>query len=87
MTSRRDALSMAAGATGALMGAGAVRADNRTQLAQKTGTYRAWEIGEQKSIYTLRLVERPMPMLAQGEVAIRVEVTSINALAKPDSSD
>jgi len=79
MTSRRDALSMAAGATGALMGAGAVRADNRTQLAQKTGTYRAWEIGEQKSIDTLRLVERPMPMLAQGEVAIRVEVTSINA--------
>ncbi len=77
MVSRRDALSVAAGATGALMGASTTSANE--QLAQNNGTYRAWEIGDQTGIESLRLVERPMPTLKPGEVLVRVEATSINA--------
>ena len=79
MVSRRDALSVAAGATGALLGAKSAAAGSGEQLAQSAGSYRAWEIGEQKSIDTLRLVERPMPKLGRNEVLIRVAATSISA--------
>ena len=79
MVSRRDALSVAAGATGTLIGAQSAMADTGEQLAQNNGTYRAWEIGEQTGVETLRLVERPMPALKRGEVLVRVEATSINA--------
>ena len=79
MVSRRDALSVAAGATGALMGAKPASASSSEQLAQSSDTYRAWEIGEQKGIDTLRLVERPLPRLARNEVLIRVAASSINA--------
>lgn len=79
MVTRRDALTVAAGATGALIGAKSASADAGEQLAQNMGSYRAWEIGAQESIDTLRLVERSMPALGRGEVAIRVEATSINA--------
>jgi NADPH:quinone reductase-like Zn-dependent oxidoreductase len=82
MTSRRNILTAAAGATAALgLGAGATAKDAPgQQLAQGAGqTTRVWEIGEQKSIDTLRLVTRPMPLPGRGQALIKVSATSINA--------
>lgn len=80
MVSRRNVLTVAAGATGALMGGKAALAESGDQMAQGNGeTYRAYEIGEQKGPETLRIVERPMPMPGPGQALIKVVATSINA--------
>lgn len=84
MTSRREVLTAAAGATAALgIGTGASASEQSgqaEQVAQSVGeTTRVWEIGEQKSIDTLRLVTRPMPVPGAGQALIKVTATSINA--------
>ena len=40
---------------------------------------RAYELGEQKGVETLRISERPMPVPGPGEALIRVHASSINA--------
>lgn len=40
---------------------------------------RAFEVGDQKGVETLRISERPMPNPRPGEVLIRVQASSINA--------
>lgn len=79
MVTRRDVFSVAAGATGALMGAGAAQAGAGEELAQSNQTTRAWEIGEQKGPDTLRLVTRPKPVPGPKQALVRVTATSINA--------
>ncbi|MBT4740539.1 MAG: NAD(P)-dependent alcohol dehydrogenase [Rhodospirillaceae bacterium] len=80
MVSRRNALTAVAGATGALVSGRAALGRPGNQLAQsEAGTYRAFEIGEQKGPETLRLVERPIDPPNPGQVMIRVTATSINA--------
>ncbi len=84
MTSRRNILTAAAGATAALglggRSAGSAETRPGQQLAQGSGqTTRVWEIGEQKGIDTLRLVTRPMPVPGPGQALIKVTATSINA--------
>ncbi|NKB44079.1 MAG: zinc-binding dehydrogenase [Alphaproteobacteria bacterium] len=80
MVSRRNVLSAAAGATGALVASKAALSNTGEQIAQASGeTYRAYEIGEQKGPETLRLVERPVPKPEPGQALIKVTATSINA--------
>ena len=80
MVSRRNVLTAAAGATGALIGGKAALAEAAEQVAQSGGeTYRVYEIGEQKGPETLRMVERPVPAPGPGQALIKVVSTSINA--------
>lgn len=80
MVSRRNVLTAAAGATGALVGGKAALAEAVEQVAQSGGeTYRVYEIGEQKGPETLRMVERPVPTPGPGQALIKVVSTSINA--------
>jgi len=84
MTSRREVLTAAAGATAALglsaSASASEKGEQAEQIAQAVGaTTRVWEIGEQKSIDTLRLVNRPMPVPGPGQALIKVTATSINA--------
>jgi len=80
VVSRRNVLTAAAGATGALIGGKAALAEAAEQVAQSGGeTYRVYEIGEQKGPETLRMVERPVPAPGPGQALIKVVSTSINA--------
>lgn len=79
MVTRRDVFSVAAGATGAFIGAGTAEASSGAQLAQSGETTRVWEIGDQKGPETLRFVTRPMPAIGPKQALVRVSATSINA--------
>ncbi|MBK6599681.1 MAG: NAD(P)-dependent alcohol dehydrogenase [Proteobacteria bacterium] len=81
MTSRRELLlgAAAAGLTVATAASAQDKAAGRSTGSSKPGRIRVVELGEQKSLETLRLVERPRPTPARDQALIRVACSSLNA--------
>lgn len=45
---------------------------------QRRGSVQAWQVGEQRGIASLRLVQRPAPEPTAGDVAVRVRASALN---------
>lgn len=58
--------------------AGAAAGSVSTAQPQRRGTVRAWQIGEQRGVASLKLVQRPTPVPGAGEVVVRVHASALN---------
>jgi len=78
MINRRKAvLGVSAGlAQAALLSSTALAGGHKANEGEKI---RAFELGDQKGVETLRISERPMPVPGPGEALVRVHASSINA--------
>jgi NADPH:quinone reductase-like Zn-dependent oxidoreductase len=75
MTNRREVLLAGIAATATTASA----ATSQRASARSRRTVRVYEIGEQKSFDTLRLVERPAPVPERDQAIVRVAFSSLNA--------
>ncbi len=76
MPNRRELLLAGIAATTA---AAAASGANKRAASATRRTVRVYEIGEQKSFDTLRIVERPAPVPARDQAVVRVACSSLNA--------